>query len=139
MEKMIILLFIFLGSFLIVTIISFLIDCSSWCDLKDDRCPRISYKNFRNFYAIAPEKWDFDSRYHPYYYGKVVEFNSYIDVIKYQYFRSQLEKHTKEIERNKRQAAFLGEIQKDIDEYRDKTEKETAAALKHIIIKEGNK
>lgn len=129
---------VILGCLFLIFGLLFISNFAVWYFSRDSSCPRISFKNFKNFYAIAPKKWKFGKQYLC-YNGNVVEFNSYIDVMKYQRFQKQKEKHEEEMEKNMRQAAFLEEIQKDIDRYRGQAAEETAAALERISIKEGNK
>lgn len=131
------LIIVILGVLFLVFGLPFISNFADWYFSRDSSCPRISYKNFKNFYAIAPKKWKFGKQYLC-YNGNVVEFNSYIDVMKYQRFQKQKEKHEEEMEKNTRQAAFLEEIQKDIDRYRDQAAEETAAALKHLQDREAS-
>lgn len=121
-----------LGILFLVFGLPFISNFADWYFSRDSSCPRISYKNFKNFYAIAPKKWNLKKDKYLYYDGHLVEFNNYTDVMKYQRFRKQIEKHAEEMEKNTRQAAFLEEIQKDIDRYRDQAAEETAAALERI-------
>lgn len=102
-----------------------------WYCEKNKACPHVSYKNFREFYAVAPDKWKIKNDYLEYENG-VVELEKYSDLLKCRRFKRQLKKRSGELERSARQAAFLGKVQKDINRYRDQAVEEAAAALKHI-------
>ena len=123
---------VILGCLFLIFGLPFISNFADWYFSRDSSCPRISFKNFKNFYAITPKKWNLKKDKYLYYDGHLVEFNNYIDVMKYQHFRKQIEKHAEEMEKNARQAAFLEEVQKDIDRYRDQAAEETAAALERI-------
>jgi len=99
-----------------------------WYCEKNKICPHVSYKSFREFYAVAPNKWKIRNNYLEYENG-VVELETYSDLLKCRRFKRQLKKRGSELERSAQQAAFLGEVQKDIDRYRDQAVKEAAAAL----------
>lgn len=109
-----------------------------WYGEKNKTCPHVSYKNFREFYAVAPDKWKIKNGYLE-YENRIVELEKYSDLLKCKRFKRQLKKRGDELERSARQAAFLEEVQKDINKYRDRAVEEAAAALEHIAIKEGNK
>lgn len=109
-----------------------------WYCEKNKTYPHVSYKSFREFYAVAPDKWKIRND-DLMYENWIIELETYSDLLKCRRFKRQLKKRGGELERSARQAAFLGEVQKDIDRYRDQAVEEAAAALEHISIKEGNK
>ena len=88
-----------------------------WYFEKNKTCPHVSYKSFREFYAVAPDKWKIRSDYLE-YEGDRVELEKYSDLLKCRRFRKQLKKRGGELEKDRRQADFIRDVQNDIDKYR---------------------
>ena len=88
-----------------------------WYFYKNKTCPHVSYKSFREFYAVAPDNWFIGSDYLS-YKGDRVELEKYSDVLKCRRFKKQLKKRGCELEKARRQADFIKRVQKDIDKYR---------------------
>ena len=88
-----------------------------WYFEKDKTCPHVSYKSFREFYAIAPDKWEIKGDYLV-YNGDCVELEKYSDVLRCRRFKRRLKKRGSELEKARRQANFIRDVQNDIDKYR---------------------
>lgn len=90
---------------------------SMWHDLMDETAPSLTFKSFRELYALNPQKWSFGSEY-VWYSSQRIEFAKYSDVIKYKIFRNKVETDKQELERIQNEKEFLKHIQCDIDAYR---------------------
>lgn len=90
---------------------------ASWYFEKDKTRPHVSYKSFREFYAIAPDKWKIRSDYLE-YDGDRVELEKYSDVLRCRRFKKRLKKRGGELKKDRRQADFIRNVQNDIDKYR---------------------
>ena len=88
-----------------------------WYYYKDKSCPHVSYKSFREFYAVAPDNWYIGSDYLE-YKGNRVELEKYRDLLKFRRFKKKLKKRGDELEKDRRQTKFIRDVQNDIDEYR---------------------
>ena len=88
-----------------------------WYFEKDKTRPHVSYKSFREFYAIAPDKWKIRSDYLE-YDGDRVELEKYSDVLRCRRFKKRLKKRGGELKKDRRQADFIRNVQNDIDKYR---------------------
>lgn len=91
--------------------------CVFWYFDKEKTCPHVSYKSFREFYAVAPDNW-FIGRDYLEYKGDRVELEKYSDLLKCRRFKKQLKKRGGELKKDRRQAKFIRDVQNDIDEYR---------------------
>lgn len=88
-----------------------------WYLDKEKNCPHVSYKSFREFYAVAPDKWKIRSDYLEYEGGRV-ELEKYSDLLKCRRFKKQLKKRGGALEKVRRQANLIRDVQNDIDKYR---------------------
>lgn len=94
---------------------------STW---KAGCCGKLKFKQFKQFYAIAPEKWELRDGYVCYLNRNVdgLEYNniyfSPVDSIKYYFWKKSVSNLEKNNENNKIFMRTLKSIQKDIDDYR---------------------
>ena len=89
-----------------------------WVNHRSRVAPRISFDNFKEFYAINPSKWDIRDEDSLRYDYEDVEFETYADFKKYKKFREQVNSEKSDAEQLRRQADFIRDVQKDIDKYR---------------------
>lgn len=113
------------GAVLFVVGLLYFVIASSWRGLKDDTAPVLTFKAFRDLYALNPKSWDLNLEYvtHHYetdkhYYSQRVEFAKYPDVIRYRFFYGKIERDRKELKRIKNEKEFIKYVQCDIDDYR---------------------
>ena len=100
----------------------------TWHDLMDETAPSLTFKSFRELYALNPQKWSFGSE-HVTYSNQRIEFARYSDVIKYKIFCDKVERDKQELERIQNEKEFLKHIQYDIDAYRRKNIEEMERCL----------
>lgn len=97
----------------------YFISVLTWHDLMDKTAPVLTFKAFRELYALNPHSWDLWLDYVR-YSNQRIEFAKYTDVIKYNFFRKKIVKDKQKLERIKNEKEFLKHIQRDIDAYRRK-------------------
>lgn len=102
--------------------------------------PRVSFKAFREFYAVAPDKWDvdWDDRYAVYEDQRIL-FLNYTDFLKYRRYRKRILKQIGDFKKDKQQAKFIKEVQKDIDKYRREAIEKMQRESTQDIMKEMKK
>ena len=100
----------------------------TWHDLMDETAPSLTFKSFRELYALNPQKWSFWSEYVT-YSSQRIEFARYSDVIKYKIFSDKVERYKLELERIQNEKELLKQIQCDIDTYRRKNIEEMGKRL----------
>lgn len=105
------------GVVIFILSLIYFVSVSTWHDLMDETAPTLTFKSFRELYALNPQKWSFRSDY-VIYSSQRIEFTRYSDVIKYNFFRDKVEKNKQELERIQNEKEFLKHIQCDIDAYR---------------------
>lgn len=108
----------------------------------------LTYEDFLNFYSLNPNRWHLEpynvtviKTMNPYGIGNVyyhVKFKTAIDAARYRKFYSNKEERDRQIERNKKNAAFLNLMQEDINAARKRASEEiaTAATISERLIKE---
>jgi len=79
----------------------------------------ISFEQFYNLYNICPDKWQLKTNY-VMYCCTVICFESYIDYIKYLWFRTDIIHKLELEEYSKARIPLIKSWQSDIDEYRKK-------------------
>ena len=100
--------------------------------LLEEKAVKLSFKNLMNYYTIAPTKWFFDERT-IYYNTTDTDINlSFIDYIKYRAFLKKQNKKEKRKITNKETITFLEAVQKDIDQFKVKSQKEQNEAINNI-------
>lgn len=121
----------------IVIVAGFIVTYLGWrIDRKKD-APRISFKLFREMYQLNPKKW---SMYEGYLYvhynvhtARRVDFNSFIDLLRYRRFRKKIKKNETKQTRYNAEVELVNELQKEIDKY----QKENIEEVKVHLEKEG--
>lgn len=90
---------------------------SSW---KTGCCGKLKFKQFKQFYVIAPDKWELSDGYVRYYNDAIHSYIyfSQIDSIKYYFWKKSINKLEENKDNNKVFIKTLELIQKDIDDYR---------------------
>lgn len=112
----------------IVIVAGFIVTYLGWrIDRKKD-APRISFKLFREMYQLNPKKW---SMYEGYLYvrynvhtARRVDFNSFIDLLRYRRFRKKIKKNETKQTRYNAEVELVNELQKEIDKYQRENIKE---------------
>lgn len=104
---------------------------------EDNHHPKLSYKQFIDYYWINPDKWILYDNYvqYNYYNYRTKSFSfSFVDQIKYQKFKRNIEKTKKKMEwskaHNESYRILLEGVQKDIDKLRKQSEDELNQATK---------
>lgn len=94
--------------------------CIFYSPWKTGCCGKLKFKQFKQFYAIAPQKWELSDGYVCYYNGSIGSYIyfSQIDSIKYYFWKKSISKKKENNENNKVFMKTLESIQKDIDDYR---------------------
>ena len=91
----------------------------SW---KNGCCGKLKFKQFKQFYAIAPKKWELNDGYVSYLDSRELTTGSFyfspFDSVKYYFWKSSIEKQEDSRASNKVFMKTLESIQKDIDDYR---------------------
>lgn len=111
-----------LGIVVAIYIAYFILDCLLWKIARRKNCPRISFKLFKEMYQLNPDIWSLDNLNYlifnkSIYSHQRIEFDSYKDVLKYNYFRKKQRKNKYEQERHEAEVDLLRELQKEIDKY----------------------
>lgn len=107
---------------LIVVVAAVLIAITAeWHDTLDDADVRLSFRTFRKFYDIAPEKYHC---YHGYIWyqidichGQNIVMKTPIDYAKYVYWRRKIERRKDAAESAKATQKYLDSVRKDIENY----------------------
>ena len=105
------------GAVIFIVSVIYFASVSAWHSLIDETAPTLTFKSFRELYALNPQKWSLGSDY-VIYSSQRIEFTMYSDVIKYKIFRDKVETDKQELERIQNEKEFLKHIQCDIDAYR---------------------
>jgi hypothetical protein len=103
----------------IVYAIWYCIFYKSW---KAGCCGKLKFKQFKQFYAIAPQKWELSDGYVSYLDSRELMIGSFyfstFDSVKYYFWKTSVERQKDSKENNKILMKILENIQKDIDDYR---------------------
>lgn len=80
----------------------------------------LSFKQFKSFYSLNPEKWNVGSNCLGYYahgfaFAQKVRFRSWFDVLRYYFFAKRVKKKKRMNQANQNTLLVIHEIQKDID------------------------
>lgn len=105
-------------------------DYNSHLSALDEDSIRITYKDFKSYYAINPYKWHYSSYLTFRYNNNTVGFKTCYDFCRARWFYEGLKKN-KSVKKNNsaNEIAFLNSIQKDIDELKAKSEREIQEAI----------
>lgn len=139
--------------FLLATALCFLNSRSSWRNAQKPTSPKYTFAQFRNLYAIAPDNWryklpgtmelELDEKFIPLFYlerdddGELrkkirVQFSSYSEYRKFENFVYSEKSRQDALKKLRLEGDLINSLQKDIDEYRKKTNVELKAMKEKI-------
>lgn len=122
----------------IIIVAGFIVTYLLWRVDWEKDTPRISFKLFKEMYQLNPEKW---SMYENYLYVNYddnntshrVDFNSFIDWLRYGRFRKKIRENKNKQTRYNAEVELVKELQKEIDKY----QKENIKEMEIHLEKEG--
>lgn len=114
---------IIFGIIILLLLVWFLYDYFYWRLSLSETAPRISFKTFKAMYELNPYSFLLSSTFFEHNY-KLVEFNSYISLLRYYLFKHNLNKKYSMDIRRERTEELIESFQKDIDDYKEQQESE---------------
>lgn len=121
-----------IGAFVAFGLFMYCIFAFVWSSTTIETSPRITFDAFKKLYIISPAKWELgfdDVSYHGGDGWIFLEFEHYIDVLRYGFFKDKVERDKEYLEKIQNEKKFLASVQNDIDSYR----RENLAELERII------
>ena len=122
----------------IIVVAGFIVSYLSWRIDRRKDTPRISFKLFKEMYQLNPKKWSMMYESYLYVYYDIntshrVDFNSFIDLLRYRRFRKKVKENKNKQVRYNAEVELVNELQKEIDKY----QKENIEEMKIHLEKEG--
>ena len=126
-----------LGIFL-ATMLVFVIDMEDVHAGRTDTDCHLSFKQFKSFYSLNPEKWRVGSGCLGYYahgsvLAKKVRFRSWFDVLRYYFFAKRIKKKKRMNQATKNTLIVIQEIQKDIDHIKQQSEDQIERGRRRFV------
>lgn len=126
-----------LGIFL-ATMLVFVIDMEDVHAGRTDTDCHLSFKQFKSFYSLNPEKWRVGSGCLGYYahgsvFARRVRFRSWIDVLRYYFFAKQINQKKRMNQATKNTLIVIQEIQKDIDHIKQQSEDQIERGRRRFV------
>ena len=117
----------------IIIVAGFIVTYLGWrIDRKKD-APCVSFKLFREMYQLNPKKWSMYESYLYVYYddntSRRVDFNSFIDLLRYRRFRKKVKENKSKQTRYNAEVELVNELQKEIDRYQKENMKEIRRSI----------
>lgn len=127
---------IIIGAFVVFGLFIYCISAFVWSSTTIKTSPRITFDAFKKVYAISPTKWSLDFEnvdYHGDDRWIHIEFEHYIDVIRYNFFKKKIENNKDYLTKMQNEKKLIESLQKDINSYR----KENLSEIERLISVEG--
>lgn len=127
---------IIIGAFVVFGLFMYCISAFVWVDTVNKTSPRITFGAFKKVYLISPSKWElcYESvNYRGENEWIHIEFEHYIDVIRYNFFKKKIENNKVYLTKMQNEKKLIESLQKDIDSYR----KENLSEIERLVSVEG--
>lgn len=127
---------IIIGAFAVFGLFMYCISAFVWVDTVNKTSPRITFGAFKKVYLISPSKWElcYESvNYRGENEWIHIEFEHYIDVIRYNFFKKKIENNKVYLTKMQNEKKLIESLQKDIDSYR----KENLSEIERLVSVEG--
>lgn len=112
---------------LLATVVVWMIDMEDVHAGRTDTDCCLSFKQFKSFYRLNPDKWyvqptclKYDA--HGCVFARQVRFRSWLDVLRYYFFAKHVEKKKRTNKADQNTLLVIQEIQKDIDRVKQQSE-----------------
>lgn len=126
-----------LGIFL-ATMVVFVIDMEDVHAGRTDTDCHLSFKQFKSFYRLNPERWvvrptalGYDA--HGSVFAHRVRFRSWIDVLRYYFFAKQINQKKRMNQANQNTLLVIQEIQRDIDHIKQQSEDQIERGRRRFV------
>lgn len=114
---------IIFGLLIVVVAAVLIVILTDWCGMLDDNDVRLSFRTFRKFYGIAPEKYHCYHSYIRYRIGRCqaqnIVMKTPVDHAKYVIWRRKIERRKATAESAKVTQKYLDCVRKDIERFAD--------------------